>query len=71
MLEGECVEAKETQCTGCGETLKPQVCSSNAGYYVGFWCRNCGPYSRETGYFKHKEAAEMMLLSDLWMGDRR
>jgi hypothetical protein len=32
-----------------------------AGYYVGFWCDRCGPYSRESGYYRSYEEAEKAL----------
>jgi hypothetical protein len=32
-----------------------------AGYYVGFWCDRCGPYSRESGYYQSREEAEKAL----------
>lgn len=41
-------------CTDCKQELLPQVLKSAAGYYVGTFC-HCGPYSRETGYFRTKE----------------
>ena len=28
-----------------------------AGYYIGTWC-GCGPYSRESGYYRTREDAE-------------
>jgi hypothetical protein len=43
-------------CENCGIKLKLDVLKSNAGWYVGTEC-NCGPYSRESGYFKTKEEA--------------
>lgn len=44
-------------CKECGVTMEARVLSSNAGYYVGTMC-DCGPYSRETGYFKTQKEAE-------------
>ena len=62
MLPGECVGGeKETKCTGCGRILPLKVCQSNAGYYIGYNCPNCGPYSRESGYFSLQAAAEAYL----------
>lgn len=46
-----------TKCMDCGTTLTLQVCSSAAGYYLGFQCDCCGPYSRETGYMTAEKAA--------------
>lgn len=66
MLNGECIEAEETECTGCGTPLKLEVCQSRAGYYIGFQCPNCGPYSRESGYYKNQDAAEMSLMTGGW-----
>jgi hypothetical protein len=45
----------------CGTTLALQVLSSAAGYYLGFFCPYCGPYSRESGYFRSREEAETAL----------
>jgi hypothetical protein len=36
--------------------LNLKVLRSKAGYYVGTWCE-CGPVSRETGYYKTMEEA--------------
>jgi hypothetical protein len=41
----------------CGENMELKVLMSAAGYYVGFECNQCGPYSRITGYFESKEDA--------------
>ena len=60
-LPGECVRDVETTCVECGAHLEIQVCKSMAGYYVGFWCDRCGPYSRESGYYRSYEEAEKAL----------
>lgn len=60
-LPGECVRDVETNCVECGAHLEIQVCKSMAGYYVGFWCDRCGPYSRESGYYQSREEAEKAL----------
>jgi hypothetical protein len=60
-LPGECVRDVETTCVECGAHLEIQVCKSMAGYYVGFWCDRCGPYSRESGYYQSREEAEKAL----------
>ncbi len=49
-------------CPDCNMTPKLQVCHSGGGYYVGTWC-DCGPYSRESGYYKRREQAEVALAS--------
>jgi predicted RNA-binding Zn-ribbon protein involved in translation (DUF1610 family) len=60
-LPGECVNDTQTICTECGSELNIQVLSSAAGYYIGFLCPQCGPYSRESGYYSNYEDAEMAL----------
>ena len=56
----------ETIATGaspqcCGKTLELKVLSSAAGYYIGTFCDKCGPYSRESGYFPNRGAAQSAL----------
>lgn len=41
----------------CGEKLICGVYHSAAGYYIGYWCNKCGPYSRETEYFSSMKSA--------------
>jgi len=60
---GECVYATRTACFSCGTELAVKVCVSGAGFYIGFFCSNCGPYSRESGYFCTREEAEVALNS--------
>jgi hypothetical protein len=45
----------------CGAELELQVCESAAGHYLGYWCDRCGPWSRETGYYKDKYVAAAQL----------
>lgn len=33
---------------------------SPAGFYIGTWC-DCGPYSRESGYFRTLDMARAIL----------
>jgi hypothetical protein len=47
-------------CEDCEVVLRPRVCQSGAGFYIGTWCQ-CGPYSRESGYFATREEAEAIL----------
>jgi len=63
MLNGETIAtgAPDT-CSDCGEVLKLRVCRSHAGWYLGTMC-NCGPYSRESGYYDTQEEAEADLMS--------
>ena len=68
-LPGETVGGDTVTCIGDDtyshdpEVLHLQVCSSYAGYYVGFFCPQCGPYSRESGYYRTYEQAEKALKS--------
>lgn len=55
-LPGELRGLDGTTCC-CGEKLELQVCRSAAGYYLGYFCGQCGPYSRETGYFRTRKDA--------------
>lgn len=49
-----------SKCPDCGVEVKPKVCHSAAGYYVGTEC-HCGPYSRESGYYRtHGEAQQAL-----------
>jgi len=52
----ETVGDTQTVCSGCGAVLYIETLRSNAGYYLGFECNNCGPYSRETKYMTNDEA---------------
>lgn len=47
-------------CPDCGVELKLQVCVSGGGYYIGTMC-DCGPYSRESGYYYSRKEAENAL----------
>jgi len=62
-LPGECVNTTQTICTECGAELPIRVLRSAAGYYIGFLCKKCGPYGRESGYYNSKEEAETALNS--------
>ena len=64
MLPGETVASgAPTKCgdEGCPGANGPQICQSGAGFYIGFMCDMCGPYSRESGYFRTREDAEAAL----------
>jgi hypothetical protein len=66
MLQGETIlSGAPDTCSDCEIELKLEVCRSGAGYYLGTWC-NCGPYSRESGYFGTEEEAEKALKD--WFG---
>ena len=65
-LPGECIHTSHTVCIECGTELPLKVYSSAAGYYIGFFCTNCGPYSRESSYFGNREEAESALSRGLF-----
>lgn len=65
-LPGECVLDTQTVCMECGAALDIQVLCSAAGYYIGFFCPECGPYSRESGYFRSHEEAKTALNSGFY-----
>jgi len=65
MLPGEIVgHSGPITCADCGASMPLQVCCSAAGYYLGYLCEMCGPWSRETGYFPTREAAQAALDTD-------
>lgn len=63
MLPGECVGAGGYRCEDGHEPidLKLQVLSSGGGHYVGYFCPQCGPISRESNYFKTNAEADIEL----------
>ena len=48
-------------CIDCGKELPLQVLHSNAGYYIGTFCSCCGPYSRDSCYFRYRKDADREL----------
>ena len=48
-------------CNDCGVTPALEVCQSPAGYYIGTYCK-CGPYSRESGYYKSAIVVSKLIL---------
>ena len=66
-LPGECVNDMRTVCMDCKTPLDIQVLSSAAGYYIGFFCLRCGPYSRESGYYRSREEALAALAHGIFL----
>jgi hypothetical protein len=64
MIKGETIlSGAPAVCTDCNQALPFEVLHSAAGYYVGTSCE-CGPYSRESGYFKTRAQADEILKKD-------
>lgn len=55
MIPGEVLGLYGAYCPDCGQHLNLEVLQSQAGYYLGYWCHQCGPVSRETDYCPEKE----------------
>lgn len=53
-------------CMICGTALYLRVMSNDAGYYIGFYCPQCGPYSRESDYYSSREEALYALNTNCW-----
>jgi hypothetical protein len=45
------------RCEDCAKMPKFDVYRSAAGFYVGTYC-DCGPYTRESGYYLTRELAQ-------------
>lgn len=64
MLPGETIQSgAPPRCPDCHEVPRLDVYQTPAGHYIGTWCA-CGPYTRESGYYRSREAA----LAALTMG---
>ena len=64
MIPGETIlSGAPSTCRTCGVKLVLKPCRSGAGWYLGTACF-CGPYSRESVYFKTEEEAKEALASD-------
>jgi hypothetical protein len=50
----------DSVCPDCKTKAIRDVYYSPAGYYVGTYC-NCGPYSRESGYYPTRGLAQAAL----------
>ena len=61
VLKGETLATGAPQRCTCGWVVELSVCKSAAGYYVGAFCPNCGPYCRESGYYATREQAQAAL----------
>jgi hypothetical protein len=58
MIEGETIASgAKPRCDDCRKMPKLDVYLSGGGFYIGTYC-DCGPYSRESGYFHTREEAQ-------------
>ena len=58
MVPGETIlSGAPDTCPECGSKLVFEILQSAAGYYIGTMCE-CGPYSRESGYYPTLEAVQ-------------
>lgn len=61
MLSGETIASGASNIRPeCDVMLIPKVLRSGAGWYIGTMC-DCGPYSRESGYYASRDLAELRL----------
>lgn len=61
MIPGETISSGANRtCQDCGLVMKDEVLHSGGGYYIGTQC-DCGPYSRESDYFRDYEEARLAL----------
>jgi len=69
MIPGETIRTGAAEaCPDCNVMLVEAVHMSAAGHYIGTWC-DCGPYSRESDYYRSREEAQTAL--DAWAVDYR
>ena len=63
-IPGETVATGASKtCEDCSSNPTLGVYSSAAGWYIGYMCPKCGPYSRESNYYKTYKDAEKALES--------
>lgn len=55
------------KCSECKCVMHKRVCKSNAGYYIGYQCDNCGPYERLSIYYSSFELASLALNNNTWV----
>lgn len=61
MIRGETIlSGARMKCSDCGTIPNFGIYKSAAGHYVGTQC-NCGPYSRESGYYATAALAAVAL----------
>ena len=61
-IAGELTGSDAVRCKDCNVLMYNRVLCSWAGYYIGKAC-DCGPYSRESGYYDTEHEAQSALSS--------
>lgn len=62
MLSKKSVRSGAAATVGDGDgPLQFRVCPSRAGYYIGTYCGDCGPLTRESVYYARRRDAELDL----------
>lgn len=62
------LEDKEVYRCSCGRELPLQVLESGAGFYIGTFCPDCGPNTRESErYWRKREQAQTALDTGKWV----
>lgn len=57
-LPGETIASGAApRCEDCHKMPRLDVYRSAAGFYIGTYC-DCGPYTRESGYYPTRELAQ-------------
>jgi len=46
------------KCSDCQTQLPLKILQSAAGYYLGYFCPECGPYGRISDYYTLRSFAE-------------
>jgi hypothetical protein len=66
VMRGETIATgAPSTCPDCGTVLTLEALASGAGWYVGTFCE-CGPYSRESGYYRTEREAQDVLDSGMF-----
>jgi len=60
-LPGELLGVDGAECPECHRNLSLEVLESPAGFYLGYYCPEHGPISRETSYFMTAAKASIAL----------
>ena len=62
-LPGETIASgAPPRCPDCAVMPRIDVYRSGAGFYIGTYCQ-CGPYTRESGYYRNRDQAQAALHS--------